>query len=294
MTITEAAACGTPAVATRIAGHADAVVHERTGLLVDDPIAAGRRDRARDRRRRRSARRCRPARSRTRRGSPGARPHAARSRCWPTRPCGAAGREQHVSARPAEPRPSRRPTGRPNRSRAAGRGPRSATCCSRSPRTCRCCAAIRARSRPTRSSTSTSIPDALLSRAVSMWDPHIGMGTVTHQNIGYVFPMGPYYWILDKLGVPDWVAQRLWLGSILFFAGARRALPAPHVRPPRAGRGRRRGRVHVHAVHARLLGADLGAAAAVRGAAVADRPHAQGAPRRRLALSRRSSRSSCR
>ncbi len=41
MTITEAAACGTPAVATRIAGHADAVVHERTGLLVDDPIEMG-------------------------------------------------------------------------------------------------------------------------------------------------------------------------------------------------------------------------------------------------------------
>ena len=41
MTITEAAACGTPAVATRIAGHADAVVHERTGLLVDDPSQLG-------------------------------------------------------------------------------------------------------------------------------------------------------------------------------------------------------------------------------------------------------------
>ena len=53
-----------------------------------------------------------------------------------------------------------------------------------------------------------------------MWDPNIGIGTVTHQNIGYLFPMGPYYWVLDELGVPDWVAQRLWLGSILFFAGA--------------------------------------------------------------------------
>ena len=41
MTITEAAACGTPAVVTRIAGHADAVVHDRTGLLVDDPSQLG-------------------------------------------------------------------------------------------------------------------------------------------------------------------------------------------------------------------------------------------------------------
>jgi glycosyltransferase involved in cell wall biosynthesis len=35
MTLTEAAACGTPAVATRIAGHADAVDNGRSGLLVD-------------------------------------------------------------------------------------------------------------------------------------------------------------------------------------------------------------------------------------------------------------------
>jgi glycosyltransferase involved in cell wall biosynthesis len=36
MTITEAAACGTPAVATRIAGHADAVEHGVSGLLAGD------------------------------------------------------------------------------------------------------------------------------------------------------------------------------------------------------------------------------------------------------------------
>ena len=35
MTITEAGASGTPAVATRIAGHTDAIVHEHSGLLVD-------------------------------------------------------------------------------------------------------------------------------------------------------------------------------------------------------------------------------------------------------------------
>ncbi len=36
MTITEAAACGTPAVATRIAGHRDAVADRVSGLLADD------------------------------------------------------------------------------------------------------------------------------------------------------------------------------------------------------------------------------------------------------------------
>jgi glycosyltransferase involved in cell wall biosynthesis len=36
MTLTEAAACGTPAVATNIAGHADAVLDGESGLLVDD------------------------------------------------------------------------------------------------------------------------------------------------------------------------------------------------------------------------------------------------------------------
>jgi len=37
MTITEAAACGTPAVVTRIAGHNDAVDEGRSGILVDEP-----------------------------------------------------------------------------------------------------------------------------------------------------------------------------------------------------------------------------------------------------------------
>jgi glycosyltransferase involved in cell wall biosynthesis len=36
MTITEAAACGTPAVATRISGHLDAVEEGVGGLLADD------------------------------------------------------------------------------------------------------------------------------------------------------------------------------------------------------------------------------------------------------------------
>jgi len=61
-------------------------------------------------------------------------------------------------------------------------------------------------------------PGRLLARAPSMWDPNIGMGTVTHQNVGYLFPMGPYYWLADRIGVPDWIAQRVWLGSLVFVA----------------------------------------------------------------------------
>jgi len=63
-------------------------------------------------------------------------------------------------------------------------------------------------------------PAKLLSRALTMWDPNVGMGTLTHQTIGYLFPMGPWYWVFERLGFPDWVAQRLWLASVIFAASA--------------------------------------------------------------------------
>jgi arabinofuranan 3-O-arabinosyltransferase len=62
--------------------------------------------------------------------------------------------------------------------------------------------------------------DRMLSRAPYMWDSHVGMGTVTHQNIGYLLPMGPWYWFFDHIGVPIWVAERLWTGTLLFAAAA--------------------------------------------------------------------------
>ncbi len=61
-------------------------------------------------------------------------------------------------------------------------------------------------------------PSKLLSSAASMWNPDVGFGTVTHQNIGYLFPMGPYYWAAKSLTIPIWVAQRFWMGSLLFLA----------------------------------------------------------------------------
>ncbi|TMM10612.1 MAG: DUF3367 domain-containing protein [Actinobacteria bacterium] len=86
-------------------------------------------------------------------------------------------------------------------------------------------------------------PGKLLAGASTLWDPNVGMGTVTHQNIGYLFPMGPFFWVFNAIGVPVWVAQRLWIGSLLFAAGMGmlflvRTLAAAGSGPPsRAGRG---------------------------------------------------------
>jgi len=62
-------------------------------------------------------------------------------------------------------------------------------------------------------------PGRLLASAAFLWDPNYGAGTVPHQNIGYLFPMGPYYWLTNVVGIPAWIAQRFWLGSITFAAG---------------------------------------------------------------------------
>jgi hypothetical protein len=61
-------------------------------------------------------------------------------------------------------------------------------------------------------------PGDLLERARNLWDPAVGGGTVTHQAIGYLWPMGPYYWLTDQIGLASWVAQRLWIGGIQLVA----------------------------------------------------------------------------
>src|SRR3546814_11462644 len=59
-------------------------------------------------------------------------------------------------------------------------------------------------------------PGGLLERAANVWDPTIAGGTVTHQNIGYLWPMGPSFWLAERPGTPDWLASRVSYGSILF------------------------------------------------------------------------------
>ena len=61
-------------------------------------------------------------------------------------------------------------------------------------------------------------PSELLREASSLWSSSVGAGTVTHQYIGYLWPMGPYFWFTEQLGLPDWFSQRLWWGSLIFLA----------------------------------------------------------------------------
>ncbi len=59
-----------------------------------------------------------------------------------------------------------------------------------------------------------------LRQSASMWDPTVGLGTVTHEQIGYLFPLGPFFWAVHALGIPLWVGQRLWVGGVLLAAGS--------------------------------------------------------------------------
>jgi arabinofuranan 3-O-arabinosyltransferase len=62
-------------------------------------------------------------------------------------------------------------------------------------------------------------PGRFLSDAAGSFDPRQFAGWVPHQHIAYLWPSGPWYWLFDTLGVPDWIAHRLWLGTIMVAAG---------------------------------------------------------------------------
>jgi arabinofuranan 3-O-arabinosyltransferase len=57
-------------------------------------------------------------------------------------------------------------------------------------------------------------PAGLMHRALSLWDTNVAGGAVSHQQVGYLWPMGPFFWLGDLAHLPDWVTQRLWIGSI--------------------------------------------------------------------------------
>lgn len=62
-------------------------------------------------------------------------------------------------------------------------------------------------------------PGNFLGDAASSFDPGQFAGWVPHQHVSYLWPAGPWYWLFESVGVPDWVAHRLWIGSLMLAAG---------------------------------------------------------------------------
>lgn len=62
-------------------------------------------------------------------------------------------------------------------------------------------------------------PRRLIADSLWTWDTRQFGGWVPHQNVGYLWPTGPFYALFDALRIPDWIAQRLWLGTIMTVAG---------------------------------------------------------------------------
>ncbi len=58
-------------------------------------------------------------------------------------------------------------------------------------------------------------PIFFLRRAYDMWEPLGYFGHVQNQSYGYFFPMGLYFAASKYLGIPMWVAQRVWIAATL-------------------------------------------------------------------------------
>lgn len=62
-------------------------------------------------------------------------------------------------------------------------------------------------------------PGRFFGDAASTFDGSQFAGWVPHQHVAYLWPTAPWFWLFDTIGVPDWVAHRLWIGSIMLAAG---------------------------------------------------------------------------
>ncbi len=126
-------------------------------------------------------------------------------------------------------------------------------------------------------------PTRFLSQVAFMWNPTVGLGGVTHEYIGYLLPMGPFFAVFHVL-------RRARVGGAAPLAGlhplrrrSRRPLPLSHPRAARAGADGRRPGLHALAVLPAVRRADLGDLAALGRTALHAGADHRRPPARRLA-----------
>lgn len=49
----------------------------------------------------------------------------------------------------------------------------------------------------------------------AVWSDESGFGGISNQYIGYLFPMLPFYALMDLVSLPIWLAERLWLALVV-------------------------------------------------------------------------------